>query len=36
VSVQEVDGVVALLRDSGFVFMSPTLVTAWGRRPPSL
>jgi SAM-dependent methyltransferase len=33
-TVQEIDGVAALLRDSGFVFMSPTLVTAWGRRPP--
>jgi SAM-dependent methyltransferase len=36
VSTQEVDGVTSLLRDPDFVFMSPTLVTAWGRRPPSL
>jgi len=35
-SAEEIAGVVTLLRDSGFVFMSPTLMTAWGRRPPSM
>jgi SAM-dependent methyltransferase len=29
----EIDGCLALLADPEFVFMSPTIVTAWGHRP---
>jgi len=32
---QELDSFDALLRDPAFAFMSPTMVTTWGRRPPS-
>jgi SAM-dependent methyltransferase len=35
VSPAELDGCDALLNDPKFAFMSPTMVTTWGRRPPS-
>lgn len=33
VTPAEIDGCLALLADPEFVFMSPTIVTAWGHRP---
>jgi SAM-dependent methyltransferase len=33
VTGEEIDACAALLADPGFAFMSPILVTAWGRRP---
>ena len=35
VSQADLDGCDALLNDPTFAFMSPTMVTTWGRRPPS-